>query len=585
MFWFSRKRKTHPTRRSVLRFESLERRELLTVNILTNDPVAGALTITGDNADNAITIAPSNSAATANTFTVTANTAANGKTTQLQLNGIPVTSPYVVGMSGNLVTGDIAINLGLGQNSLLFGFTTAPTPAADPVAGNVTITDNANDTNTIENVDLMQGLTFLNMGPNNTVVNTISNVQVGLSTTIFNGGNTTTNISNSQLLGPGGLTVVATQPSVVNSSLTVNTCTVIGPVVVLNSSGNSSTTIEGGWLENTLGVFNGDGVNNVQIGTSTAATKIGAIPAVATPVVTIFNGDGGSFTQFLGESAASPLTVLGGISVTNGAAPAGTSNIVSFNSTNAAGAVTVSNGGTPAAPSMMNGVSIQDSNLGLLAVSAAAPNPVTVDNGTGYDTFKMQSINSTCTAPWGVTVDDVIAGLTPATVWGSNDTITGCQLGTGVFGPNDGTPGDGFDLTGDNGSDVVNVASSTINGNTNLVLNGGSNSATFQQKTQLAALSVTTGAAPGLTGNDSVTINTCNITNGLALTMGGLTNAVTITAGTTAGWGSLPNTNFYPILITSTNLPVSQNTLTITTGLYTLIPLGDITGFAPPTLD
>ena len=225
MFWLSRKRKTRPAHRTLLRFEFLERRQLLTVNILTNSPLPGDLSLVGDNFDNNVTIQPSTNAATPNTFTIIGNQAANGKTTQLQLNGVPTSSPYVAGASGNLVTGDITVNLGDGQNNLLFGFTTAPTSTPDPVAGNLTITDNANDTNMIENVDLMQTLTIVNgASDTNTVQNTISNVQVGLPTTIYNGGNTTTNISSSQLLS--GLAVIAPATPVVLSSLTVNNCTV-----------------------------------------------------------------------------------------------------------------------------------------------------------------------------------------------------------------------------------------------------------------------------------------------------------------------------------------------------------------------
>ena len=347
--------------------------------------------------------------------------------------------------------------------------------------------------------------------------------------------------------------------------------------------GNTSTTVEGGWLDGTLTVLNGDGINNVQVGTSTAATKIGTVPATAAAIVDIINGDGGSFTQFLGQNSTSRLTVLGGISITNGTSQNGATNMVSFNNTDSAGTAAIVNGGTPASPSLENGVSIQDSNLGILELSAAAPNPVIVQNGTGYDAFSMTSINTTCTAPWGVSIDNTDGGvnLNASTTWGSSTTITGSSIGTGVFGPNDGTAGDGFDLKGDNGSDVVTVSSSTIDGDTNLNLNGGSNRVTLGQKTQLAALNVTTGSAtPGLSGNDSVSINTCNITNGLALAMGGLINTVTISAGTTAGWGSLPNPNFYPISIAgNATVPVSQNTLTIDTSLFKNIPVGDITDF------
>jgi hypothetical protein len=441
--------------------------------------VPGDLSLVGDNFDNNITIQPSTNAATPNTFTISAGTAANGKTTQLQLNGVPVASPCVVGQSGNLVTGDISVNLGTGQNNLLFGFTTAPVTTPDPVQGNVTITDNANDANVIDNVDLMSRLTILN-GPSttNTVQNTISNVQVDLATTINNGGNTTTNISNSQLLA--GLDVASPAVPVVLSSLTVNTCTVVGNVVVANvGGGNTSTTVEGGWVEGTLTVVNGDGINSVQVGTSTAPTKIGTSPVSPTPptptVISIINGDGGSFTQFLGQSATSRLTVMGGILVVNGASTAGATNMVSFNNADAAGRVTVDNGGTPGVPSIENSVSIQDSNLGILALTAASPNPVTIANGTGYDAFSMTSINSACTAPWGVAIDNIVNGLNASTVWGSSTTVTGSSIGTGVFGPNDGTAGNGFDLTGDNGNDVVAISSSTINGNTNLFLNGGSN--------------------------------------------------------------------------------------------------------------
>jgi hypothetical protein len=591
MFWPSRKRKTRAPHRKLLRLEQLERRQLLTVNILTNTPTTGALTITGDDFDNSITIQPSTNAATPNTFTIIAGQAANGKTTQLELNGVPVASPYVAGASGNLVTGNIAINLGTGQNSLLFGFTTAPTSPADPVQGNLTITDNASDTNQIENVDLVQDLTIVNAGVNNTVTNTITSVQIEGPATINNGGNTTTNISGSKLLD--GLTATSPGATFVDESLTLNGCTVVGNVTVTNvAGGNTSTTVEGGWLEGLLDVDNGNGVNSLQIGSSTAATKIGnsPIPAAMPTAITVVNGVGGSFTQFVGENATSPLTVLGSIVVTNGASTAGALNMVTFTDADAAGRVAVTNGGTPANPSIGNGVSVQDSNLGMSELTAATPNPVTIENGTGYDSFSMTSVNAACTAPWGVLIDNTDGGanLNASTVWGSSTNITGSSnggtsIGTGVFGPNDGIAGDGFDLTGDNGNDIVTVSSATINGVANLNLNGGSNQVTLQQKTQLAVLNVTTGgtaANHGISGNDSVSINTTNITNGLALDMGGLTNSVSIIAGTTTGWGTLPNPSFYPITITANaTVPISQNTLSITTSLFDTIPDGDITDY------
>jgi len=596
MFSLGKKQKTRPTHRTLLRFECLERRQLLTaVNILQNVPLAGDLKLTGDALGNNITIAP---LSIPGEFTITAGT---GTSLTLGAAMTPVASPF----TAMGVTNAISVNLGGGANSLTFGYASVPTPAPAPVAGPVTITDNSKDTNLVENVVLESALTIQNaaapaVAPN-TVQNTITNVQVIGLLTINPPENSTTTISGSTL--DNGLFEPPVPAGTVfaPNNLTVTNCTVLPEpagdpvpgtgvaVVNLAGTGDTSTSIGGGWIDGdgpAVIILNGAGNNAVTIGSPSVATKIGPTPvpgggpAPAPVEVEVVNGAGNSFTQFEGENASVRLTVLGSILVDNGAASAlpGQSNVVSFDDADSVGGVTIENAALPAGTiSPVNETLIEDSNLGLQELPGI-PEPVTVENGIGVNTFSMTSVNAACTAPWGVNVNNAFGGppgnLNAMTVFGGPTTITNCQIGTGAFGPDDGTAGDGFDLVGDNGPKTVTISGSTIDGLTNLDLNAGNNTVTLEQKTQLGDLIVTTGgtaANGGVSGDDSVSINTCNITNGLGLLMGGVMNTVTIVAGTTPGWGTLPNPlipgNF--ILIDNTGpSPAALSTLNITTSLF-----------------
>jgi hypothetical protein len=579
--------------RTLLRVEPLEPRQMLSVNILLNTPNPGDLTLAGDDSGNIIQVQPQTSASTPNSFTITG--LGTPAATQLLLGGTPLGAPSYTTPNTASVYGNIYINLGHGQNTLTFGSSASPVSPYNPVQGNVTIIDNANDTNTVGYVQLMKSLAIVNavpLVPTNTVNNTLSNVQIMLDTTIYNGGFSTNAISNATLYGnlavhgpgPSGAT-----PAVANASLAVSGCTITGSTLINNQNnpviptkGNTTTTISGGWLEGALSVLNGDGVNSIAIGAG-VATRIGPSPysPTATPV-TIVNGAGGSFTQFTGASAAAPLTVLSGITVTNGAASMAT-NIVNFVFANVAGAVSVNNGGTLASPNLMSKVTVQNSSLGSQAVGAANPNPVQVNSGVGYDSFNMTG----STAPWGLSLNNNAVPLTPAAAFGSSTIITGSFIGTGIYGANNGgipaTAGQALTLLGDNGGDVVTISSTQILGAATLSLNGGNNNATLQQQTAVTLLNISTGlflgggaASPGI---DTVSINTCNIANSLVLDMFGMRNNVTINAGTTAGWGQLPGLDFGFIRIYGNpTVPISSNVLTIDTGLVGAISQNLVTG-------
>jgi hypothetical protein len=237
-----------------------------------------------------------------------------------------------------------------------------------------------------------------------------------------------------------------------------------------------------------------------------------------------------------------------------------------------AGAVAVNNKGVLANPNYSN-VVVLNSNLGNQAAGAANPNPLQVSNGVGYDSFSMTG----STAQWGVSLNNNAVALTAAATYGSSTSISGSSIGTGPDGPNNGltaaTAGQGLTLLGDNGPDVVTVSSTTINGATALTLNGGDNNVTFQQQTTLTSLNVATGVFGGAgtasPGNDVLSINSCNITDDLTLNMGGNSNKVTIHAGTTSGFGQLPNPNYGPITISGNpGVPLSSNTLTIDSALF-----------------
>ena len=513
---FGRKRKKTSSGRLHARFlkvERLESRQMLngTVDIQIAPHVgvaAGNLAIVStDASDESVKI---QSTGQVNQYVITGE-----NSTQLTVNEVPVTSPVTLGG----ISGSISVDLGPGSDTFDFEGATVSPPAPSEVHGSLNIT-NATDNTTI-----------------------INDVQVVDALKITDGANNTTTISNSQLLA--GLAVGRTAGSDGPCDLTITATTIVGPTVVDNSNagtcnGDSQTTISGGsQLQGTFALTNGDGNNELTVNGTTAATQLVANPQVPGPVptvVTIVNGSGGSAINFSG-SAATPLEVIGGVSVTNGAAP-GAWNIVNFNYANVAGKVAVDNDSADAAAAngtQQTQVTVNNSHLGTQTLPGDSGNSLLVKNGIGWDQFTM----SASTAPWGTSINNDV-GAAGASAWGSNTSVSGSTIGGSAFGPDPalagGLPGDALVLKGDSGDDSVTLSSATVGGNIDLSLFGGNNTVNLTQVTT-AGLRVATGAYSGGPkpvgpGIDSVTATGCTISNQLQLLMGGATNTVTLQNGT-----------------------------------------------------
>jgi hypothetical protein len=127
--------------------------------------------------------------------------------------------------------------------------------------------------------------------------------------------------------------------------------------------------------------------------------------------------------------------------------------------------------------------------------------PLTVLNAAGFDQLSM----TTSSAPWGLFVNNDVGG--GASVWGSQTTITGSQIGTSPFGPDiPGFPNAAMVLLGDAGRDVTNLSNTRLGGVLDLRLLAGNNDVTLNNASSMAAFRLTT-----LGGNDSVLIDDATI--------------------------------------------------------------------------
>ena len=177
-----RSRKAEKSRRptsSRLCVEKLEDRSLMAGNVTANVQ-SGVLVITGDTADNAITL---NWVQATNTFQVLSAQANSANTT---VNGVDSTA--VNPQAFTAVTKGIRITMGVGNDTVTFGATDA---TAFSVAGYVQI-------------DMGAGNDTVSIGRNATVANNVTTpeneVSIGASLTIkMAGGNDTVNITNTTI--------------------------------------------------------------------------------------------------------------------------------------------------------------------------------------------------------------------------------------------------------------------------------------------------------------------------------------------------------------------------------------------------
>jgi hypothetical protein len=667
MFWRKKRSAKRPCSKAksrLLRVEPLETRQMLsgTVNILLGASGALSLQDSSGGAGNNISIQPSTTPSTPNSYAITANSG-----TQLTLAGVPVASPY----TATGIYGNITIDLGAGTNVLNFSGPTGSPPSANPVEGNVVIDDTVNDTNTLANLQILGSVTFNNVattgtppatnppGDANYVNNTFTNDQFIGPVTMYNGATNTTSIGTSTFYQ--GLYVYAPPSTVSTSSLTITSSTLYGPsiseiissvdpvitedsltvdntnggttngscttslsldtfvggVSITNGNGQSQTTISGCVIQGQLaikeGIASGAG-NRVTIQPSGSVLTVIGTDAIETAAsspfltggatntneasgdaVVITNGTGGSFTWFDGTSG-DPVTIMGGINIVNGSSLTSSEqtnvNVVQFTYTNVSGAANIQDG-LDGGSSLQTEVNTFNSNLGSTK-RVDLPSPMSVQNAGGYATFQMTSSD----APWGVAVDNDALSPTTRTFWGSSTTVSSSGIGDGPWGPRldvslskDTTLGDAFLLHGDNGSDAVNITtSSKINGTAQLNLYGGSNTVLVSAAT-MAALNVNTGlslpgaARPGL---DSVSISGSTISAGLFLNLLGIANSVTLSDGGTPGGETLPDLYLGNFEIVGGGVATATDTLTVSADLLSeveaAIAAGLITNFSTPVV-
>lgn len=464
MFWLNKRRKKElessrggrrHTRR--LRFEGLERREVLAAGVVDVQiapfVAVGTLNLDGDGSNNEVDIQQ--------TVNVGEYLIQGKNGTLLSINGgAGVTFPS---LTVNGITGDISVALEAGDDIFRFLGTAAGGDSSIPV-DLIIDNDDGSDRNTIDSVLINGDLSVTKVlgSTGYSELHIIDSTVIGF-TTIDNtgggtGGDTSTEINNSWLQGNGGPAPALT---------------------LTNSSGKDINEIKG----------------NSQFG-------IGPFPLL-TPVVSISNGDGGSRTTFTGASAVAGFgttTVYGDLIISNAVNVVGTLDIVTFNGSNVLGDVVITNGVGD------TNVVVTDSTLGShLVASPFAPvigGPVIVSNDAGFDQFSMTQ----STAPWGLSINNDVAAA-GASVWGSQTTITGSNIGTSPFGPSiPGFPNAALVLMADSGRDVTNVASTKLGGILDLRLFAGNNDVNLTAASSMAAFRLTT-----LGGNDSVLIDDATI--------------------------------------------------------------------------
>jgi hypothetical protein len=493
MFWRSKQPKKRPRRAAnFLRVERLESRDLLSgvVNIEIA-PAAGVtpgnLTLVGDTANNSVMLQADPTMQGRYIITGTGSSQ-----TLLQINGGGVTMQTV---TVNGINGVITVDMGGGNDTFDFE---GPTGGGNSNApANVSITNHA-----------------------------------GSDINIFN-----------NVLINGNLNITKASGAVGYSELDMTNTTVIGDAIVDNvgavggggaSGGGDSltqitgSTLQGGATNTALRLTNDQGNAIVQI---QGTTQFGAgVAAGAAPVVSINNGTGGSRTSFAGTA-----TVYGGLNITNGDSLPGQLELVTFNQTQVLGSTSINNG-TGVNSFSDTKVIVTNSNLGTQLANfplAATAAPVTIQNNAGFDSLTISGSQ----APWGLSANNDVANGGTSN-WGSSTSITGSSFGTRIGGPALPIAGDALQISGDNGADIVSVATSTLGGALDLgALNNGNNAVTLDSNT-MGALRVVTG-----TGNDSLKLMGGNIQSAIFVNLGAGNDTMELRNGSTP-----INTSTVPVL-------------------------------------
>lgn len=594
-------------RRSV-RFEPLEDRRLLAVDVLA--PGGGSFSVVESavlpGSSDQVLIAPTG---TAGEFRISGQ-----GSTQVQLNG----GALVSGPEGVLVTtitGNVIVALGGGANSLT-------------VAENITFpasfginNQGVNDTNTLQGtnppVTIFGDLVVVN-APGTS--NSFNNLQV-LGSVVINNHNGNTNaitnstingglwVSKQALIGPG------------QSILTIGTSTVVGPTIVTNvnpgnNGGDTTTTVTNSQLIGqttavpaqvpgyvaavpaglAMRVINGPGDDKLSL---LGTTQVGTQLLVAPPtVLTVSNGDGGSMTTLgpVNQADATHVDVNGNMTIRNGLNLPNSVDMAMFVQADIDGALGIYNDGGPGATNTM----FANSNIGTwLAPPGPGPfgRPAVIINDDGQDSLTMTG----STAWWGLFVDhdNDPTGVNPPTPWPSNTQISSSDIGTRPGGPSNAAglaavlaavfpgpafqlpgliaPGDALVVLGGSGSDTINVNPTQVGGQISLLLgNGGINNVTLMGSADNPLVYPSIRVVGG-TGNDTVRLENISIPINLLILLDGGNDTLELAGNTT-----LPAAGVGTILI---NGGVGLDTLTIEDSVvlpvdfFTL--LGVLSGFNP----
>ncbi len=447
--------------------------------------------------------------------------------------------------------------------------------------------------------------------PAEVVTNSLNSVSVNGFVSILNDVGNTNSISGSTF--NGGLWVSKNVAAPGASHLELTSTTVVGPTIVTNvngaGGGDTTTSIVNSQLVGqappvvpgglpggvpaaagrALVVTNGEGNDKLDV---LGSTVIGEPPIFATPgtLVAVNNGNGGSLTTFGPTSGndTSRVTVYGGVTIVNGANVPGVLDMASFNQADVSGMLAIYNAGGPGATSTM----ITDANLGSYLAPAGPQlgSPVVVINDSGEDAFAMDS----STAWWGLFInnDDASGGTTP---WPSQTSIANSNVGTRPGGPSDvgpgggalnaalvaegivGTnlpglisPGDALVVGGGTGSDVVNMNPTQVGGQISIILPSGNNSITMlgaaDSPLVYASVVISTG-----NGNDNVRIENINIPVAIDVRLGGGNDTLEL-----AGNTSLPPLNVGSFII---NGGSGLDTLDIEDSVTLPVNFGSLLGF------
>lgn len=594
--------------RRKLRTEVLEDRRLLAVNVLSPSPVVGSFAIV----ESAATPGSSDQIVVASTGNAGEYRISGVDGTQVQLNG----GALVSGPEGVVVNNiflNATVNLGAGTNSLTVSenttfpgnFTITNAGVNDTnnlqgtnppvtVLGNLTVNNAAGTSNVFNNINVLGSVVINNHnGTSNSITESTINGGLWVSKQAAIGaGQTTLNIGSSTIVGPTVLTNVNPVPAGGDTTTTVTNSDLLGQATVVPGTvpGYVAPVAPGMALR----VVNGSGVDKLSL---LGDTQIGMQLFVAPPtVLSVANGIGGGTTTVgpVNQGDGTRVDINGNMTVRNGFNLPNTMDMATLNQVDIDGAMAIYNDGGPGATNTM----ILDTNIGTFLAPAgpALGRPAVVINENGQDSLTMNG----STAWWGMFVDhdNDPTGIGPQTAWPSNTQITNSNIGTRPGGPTSGVglgavlaatfpgpafqlpalvaPGDALFIAGGSGNDVINVNPTQIGGQISLALgNGGINSVTLMGNADnpLAYSSV---RVLGGNGNDTVRLENISIPVNLNILLGAGNDTLELAGNTT-----LPAAGVGTILINggvgSDELDIDFDTVTLPVDFFGL--LGLITGF------